>query len=321
MSSQIKKRKVIQIANSTQMISLPRPWALSHNIKKGDELFIETSPDKLVVYADSINREKKEISIDVSDLDRTSLILAVRSMYRRGFDKIIVNYSNQTTPHYRTGQNPNRLSIIVAEVNMLIGCEIVESNEKQCIVKNMSQEDPAELEPTIKRIFMMLSDAAHDFVTGIKKNDTPLLESIEEKHDTITKFISYALRILNLRGLPTNFSTSVTYHLISTQDIVIDSLKYTTKKILLKHPSPFSKYFIKVIELIEKNIEIFKKLFFKFSMATVAELNKNRDEFLKMLDDLKFKDESELTLLNRLESIPLAHFNIVESVISLAHKS
>ena len=34
------KRKVIQIADSTQLISLPRKWSLAHGIKKGDELEI-----------------------------------------------------------------------------------------------------------------------------------------------------------------------------------------------------------------------------------------------------------------------------------------
>ena len=34
----IMKRKVIQIAESTQLISLPRRWAMKCNVKKGDEL-------------------------------------------------------------------------------------------------------------------------------------------------------------------------------------------------------------------------------------------------------------------------------------------
>ena len=32
------KRKVIQIAESTQLVSLPRKWALANNIRRGDEL-------------------------------------------------------------------------------------------------------------------------------------------------------------------------------------------------------------------------------------------------------------------------------------------
>ena len=34
------KRKVIQIANSTQLISLPRKWSQKYGVKKGDEITI-----------------------------------------------------------------------------------------------------------------------------------------------------------------------------------------------------------------------------------------------------------------------------------------
>ena len=42
-------RKVIQIADSTQLISLPRKWALQHGIKKGDELEVEEKGRKIVI--------------------------------------------------------------------------------------------------------------------------------------------------------------------------------------------------------------------------------------------------------------------------------
>ena len=42
------KRSVIQIANSTQLISLPRKWSLKFNIQKGDELEVEEEGNKLL---------------------------------------------------------------------------------------------------------------------------------------------------------------------------------------------------------------------------------------------------------------------------------
>ena len=43
------KRKVIQIADSTQLISLPRKWALKYGIKKGDELDVEEQGSNVLV--------------------------------------------------------------------------------------------------------------------------------------------------------------------------------------------------------------------------------------------------------------------------------
>ena len=63
------KRKVIQIANSTQLISLPREWAKKYNIKKGDELEIEAKGNKLEICCEK-DIELENISINISGLDR-----------------------------------------------------------------------------------------------------------------------------------------------------------------------------------------------------------------------------------------------------------
>jgi len=52
------RRKVIQIADSTQLVSLPRKWALKHGIKKGDELNIEEKGSELLVSV-----EKGEVKL------------------------------------------------------------------------------------------------------------------------------------------------------------------------------------------------------------------------------------------------------------------
>ena len=46
------KRRVIQIANSTQLISLPRKWTIQHNIKKGDELDVQEDGSKIILSTD-----------------------------------------------------------------------------------------------------------------------------------------------------------------------------------------------------------------------------------------------------------------------------
>lgn len=43
------KRKVIQLADTTQGITLPRKWSVSHNLKKGEFLEVEDRAGFLVV--------------------------------------------------------------------------------------------------------------------------------------------------------------------------------------------------------------------------------------------------------------------------------
>jgi len=58
------RRKVIQIAESTQLISLPRKWAVRYQVKKGDELNIEEQGSTLIVSTQNEIATKK-ITLDV----------------------------------------------------------------------------------------------------------------------------------------------------------------------------------------------------------------------------------------------------------------
>ena len=69
------RRKVIQIANSTQLISLPRKWSLQFNIKKGDELEVEEQGSKLSIAAKEQATNLSTVEVNVDNLDKDSLIL------------------------------------------------------------------------------------------------------------------------------------------------------------------------------------------------------------------------------------------------------
>ena len=83
------KRKVIQIAESTQLISIPRQWGKKYNIKKGDELEVIEKDNVLEISTKRTDQEM-EITLDVTDLDKTCIAYIVRSAYRRGYDIIKV---------------------------------------------------------------------------------------------------------------------------------------------------------------------------------------------------------------------------------------
>jgi len=80
------RRRVIQIAESTQLISLPRKWALRYGIKKGEELEVEEQGNKLLVSSGHDAGGKKTV-LDVRGqpkLKRRSICAA----YLKGYDEI-----------------------------------------------------------------------------------------------------------------------------------------------------------------------------------------------------------------------------------------
>src|SRR3989338_9424778 len=164
------KRKVIQIANSTQLVSLPRKWAQKYGVKKGDDIEIEEDGSRLIVQTESVV-ELEKIEIDVSGLDRTSILYYIQSLYRVGYDEILVKFDDPYTIHLRTGEKKKVISVIHEIVNRLTGFEIVQQKENFCLIKDLSDISPKEFETALRRIFLLLIDVNKDLLEGVKNDN------------------------------------------------------------------------------------------------------------------------------------------------------
>ena len=71
------RRKVLQIAESTQLISLPRKWTLKYNIQKGDELEVEENGNKIQISTEKV-QEPGNIEVDITGLDRDSFMFLIK---------------------------------------------------------------------------------------------------------------------------------------------------------------------------------------------------------------------------------------------------
>jgi len=294
------KRRVIQIANSTQLISLPRKWTQKYGVKKGDEMEVEEQGNKILISTEK-GAELGHIEIDVTGLDRTTILYYIQTLYRTGYDEIKVNFNNPTTIHYRTNKNVNITPVIHGEVNRLIGYEIVQQKENFCVIKNLSQSSITEFDSVLRRIFLLMNDASSDLLKGIKELNYGLIETIEEKHDSITKFISYCLRLLHKYGYPDQRKALISYHIISTLDKLIDILKNGGRDILkLKHK--FDAKTIQLMTIINESVHIYSEFFFKFDLKKAVQIYKNRQEMLDLLNQHKTKiPADELLMISKME--------------------
>ena len=134
------KRKVIQIAGSTQLVSLPRAWALAHNVKKGDELEVDPQGDKVVVSIDKAVEKFKKTEIDVTDLGPI-VQRVLHALYKRGYDEVLVKYAS-----------PELLQKVEEMLHdSTIGYEIVEQKQDHCVIKAITGEIGKEFDAKIGR--------------------------------------------------------------------------------------------------------------------------------------------------------------------------
>jgi len=270
---------------------------------KGDELEVEEQGNRILVGTEK-SMTLEGVEIDVTDLDRSSIMYYIRSIYRMGYDEIKVNFKNPTTIHHRLNEKKSVISVIHTEINRLVGVEIVQEKENFCIIKDLSQSSITEFDNVLRRIFLLITDTTKDLVEGMKNRNLLLVKTLEEKHDTITKFVSYCLRLLNKRGYPQPRKTSYLYHIIASLDRLVDVLKYSAR-CFLESNLRLSNEGINVLMDIKKSILLYSEFFYKFDLSKVAELYKNREGVLNNIKKLSGKNknlsEKEILLLSDME--------------------
>jgi phosphate uptake regulator len=296
------RRKVIQIADSTQLVSLPRKWALQHGIKKGDEVEVKEDGSKIIISTDK-GEDLGSVEVDITGLDRDSLMFLVRCLYYKGYDEIKVNFSKPTTMHHKTGKEVTVVSSIHEEVNRLNGIEVIQQKETYCLIKDISEGSIKEFDDVLRRLFLLLEDSGKDLLEGVKSGNFVLLDTINEKHNTITKFAAYNLRLLNKFGHPDSKKTNSYYHIISSIDEIIDTIKYSARYVQSKKINA-SKDTVSILQSIHSVLSIYVNFFYKFDFKKVDEMSRKRTDILEKISTLtKRTPPNEILILSSMEQI------------------
>lgn len=269
------KRKVVKHGPSSLIVSMPSNWAKRNNITKGSEVDVTEEGKRLIISAENpLDTQHMEIDVDVTGLDRTSLMFMIRTLYRLGYDGLNVKFENTLVPYYKSGEKLSVISVLYEEVNRLIGYEIIQEKGNFCIIRDLEAATMKDFDKVERRIFLLMMDAATQLVEGAKNQDAVMLKMIEERHNTITKFVSYCLRLLN-KGRYVSMDVAYHYHIIATLDRLTDMIKYAARDVLA-YSKKLQKETLALLEVVNRHLRLYYELFYNFNKEKVVELSQSR---------------------------------------------
>ena len=82
--------------------------------------------------------------------------------------------------------------VISKEISRLPGMDIFSHKEDTCTIKNITDDSPKALQNMLRRVFLLTIETMNDLNEGFETNNKHILESIQMKHDNITKFYAYS---------------------------------------------------------------------------------------------------------------------------------
>jgi phosphate uptake regulator len=276
------RRKVIQIANSTQLISLPRKWAKSRGIKKGDELEVNEKGNSIVISAEKKDEVRKAI-VDMSKLG-TYIERFFHAFYKAGYDELLVNYS--------IPEQLDQIQRILGTTT--IGYEIVDQKANSCLIKAVAESSESEFNPMLRRTFL-------------------LLEIVNNK------YTGFCRRILNKGGYdPTK--VSLVYCTVEELEKIADEFKYVCNYILKNKDK--IKIDKKIKKILKKLAELYNgcyQLYYSFDIKKASELFMERKRLVEEITPLFENKKYSARILHHLLTTTQKIANIIsfELIISL----
>src|SRR3989338_3633179 len=265
------KRKVIQIAGSTQLVSLPRPWCVKNNIKKGQEVEVNEDGSKIVITTNSTG-DVLSTEIDISNVGAMAKRI-IESYYRAGIDKLKISYNNP---------------ILVQQVHeslesdIMVGVEIVNQGADYCVLRYVAGT-LEEFDSILRRIFLLLVNMADDTLRFLREGKYEMLKTLDILEKTNNRMTSFCRRILNKNPSQCTITSKIgpIYTIVEVLEKLADEYKYLSQN--FSKPDINTRLSPKALDVLEEaslSVRLFYELFYKFDVAKLDKIKAIRNNVI-----------------------------------------
>ncbi len=307
-------RKVQITGGSSYVITLPKDWIKSLNIKKNDSLGLIVQKDgTLLVTPDKViekKRKQKEYVVD-SDTDKTYLFRLLVGAYVMGYSDIAIRSKDIMPPQIREA--------IRMFTQIAIGPEIVDEEPDLFVIKDLLSPMEMPFEKTVKRMYSLVESMHKDAIKSLKSNNKELAENVVSRDFEVDRLYWLATHQYNV--ILTDIMLSKRMGL-SQEDA---SYYFLISRILERigdHAAILGENVVKVIDKLNQDIlkeiesastlslEIFSKSFESHFKKDIKKANENIDAVEKLIEKCEKINNKALNL--GIEAVPVVY--IVESI-------
>src|SRR3989338_9381296 len=280
------KRKVIQIADSTQLISIPRAWSKQYNIKKGDELEVTIKGNRLEISTDS----SKDLSVENLDISKLgSMILrCLMALYKRGVDEIHIIYDNE-----------KHIEIIHKALGKeAAGYEIIDQAKGRCTIKYVTGE-LGDFDSILRRTFLVLVNMSNETYDAIDKKSFDRLSNVAFLEEANNRFTTACRRLMNKKGYDVNHSIGALYYIIEELENIADYYKYLCLYLNKKgnEKTKISKESMELLRKTNLSLKLFYECYYKMDKDKMVQIGELRKEVIDEGLDLLTKKQGEEAVL------------------------
>jgi len=255
------RRKLVKQGSSTLMVSLPSKWIHSNKLDKGKEINLEIINNNILISSSSIET-KKEAILELKSPTETFIRTLITNTYRRGFDRIKINFESE-----------KQFKILNDTIKTrLIGFEIIKKEQSSCIVENITEPSQDQFENILRKIFYSIHDLFETTERRFQQQSS--LEEIEAIEERIQKYDNFCRRVISKS---TNKDATLLWTFLA---LIIHAQRelYLLNRILgRKHPS---KAFLSLLKDAKSLAILIQKAYTEKNPAFLEDIHSLEKEFI-----------------------------------------
>jgi hypothetical protein len=315
------KRKVIQIADKTFVVSLPTEWVKRFNIAKGDELFLNNKDNDLVISQDS-TPSAKTIRITISGLEERVVRWYLSALHKAGYDEIEIVYEK------------NQLSLIYELMkDLFTGFNTSAETNSSITLKSISSENKEDFNTALRRAFritLLMGKELIDYIMAINSRrevNNQTLNNIAEKELLNNQLTNFCQRLINKYKFGGDKGTFL-YAILWNLEKVCDNYKYILNELnsegkrtqVGSQKITISKEIIEILEETNKYLEEYYELFYSYNLERLNKINLKTKQIKEKLNQIKPENQIDTKLLCRLSTLRVQITDFSASIIALNQK-
>jgi len=178
----METRRVQITGGSSYVITLPKEWIRTMNIKKNDQLGINIQSDGTLLLNSKITQEQLQRikEFNVSNIQKpTYLLQLLVGAYISGYTSIKITSPSRMPTTVR--------NVIRSFTQLAIGPEVVEETDTSVTLKDLLNPMEMPLDKTIKRMHIIVNGMNEDTIRALQNKDKNLARDVLSRDDDVDR--------------------------------------------------------------------------------------------------------------------------------------
>ncbi len=300
------KRKVIQLAGNTLVVSLPKAWAIKHSVKKGDEITINEKGSIIEIHSNG-GYMHSEQEVDLRGSTPRTALYMLAGLHHIGVDEFHIRYNDE--------------KVLELIQNLLqegfIGFMIVKQEPECVTIRSIAPNNPMEFNATLRRAFLVaisLAKSSAQLIQGKKFNQLNKLLQLEKVNNQLTFFCERVVVKHGLQGKKDFF----VYMIPSYLNKIADRYRDICVALEKEKSTAISNEVMRFYDDVNNLLYLYYEVYYQFNIEKVNEIGNIRNELISRSNDLiKVAEPLERIIIMNLYEIVRRICNSMSSTVIL----